>query len=258
MATLGAMFATAGVKKAETPPQRVTKWIHYTKLCDNAAQYCNEKDKEEIIQLAGLIDASKKVLQNVLVRKINDDQYEIIAGHKRRRACKYLVEEEGKEEYRFIPCYVENISDVQAEFQVYSSNSHHPKSDYERMHELERMKYLLETYPEEFPNLQTGRMVERLAKQLNMNKTTAGEYLTISKNLGENARTAFEGGTINKTAALEMAALPEEEQNKLLDAGVTAQKDIKIYKEEMLEPAEEEIKLFYEMYIKNMIRTEMS
>lgn len=112
------------------------------------------------------------------------------------------------------------------------------------MHELERMKYLLETYPEEFPNLQTGRMVERLAKQLNMNKTTAGEYLTISKNLGENARTAFEGGTINKTAALEMAALPEEEQNKLLDAGVTAQKDIKIYKEEMLEPAEEEIKLF--------------
>ena len=125
------------------------------------------------------------------------------------------------------------MSDVQAEFQVYSSNSHHPKSDYERISdELERMKYLLETYPEEFPNLQTGRIGEkRLAKQLNMNKTTAGEYLTISKNLGENARTAFEGGTINKTAALEMAALPEEEQNKLLDAGVTAQKDIKIYKE---------------------------
>ena len=32
MATLGAMFANTGVKKAETPPQRVTKWIHYTKL----------------------------------------------------------------------------------------------------------------------------------------------------------------------------------------------------------------------------------
>ena len=38
MATLGAMFANTGVKKAETPPQRVTKWIHYTKLKDNAAQ----------------------------------------------------------------------------------------------------------------------------------------------------------------------------------------------------------------------------
>ena len=46
MATLGAMFANTGVKKAETPPQRVTKWIHYTKLKDNAAQYCNERDNK--------------------------------------------------------------------------------------------------------------------------------------------------------------------------------------------------------------------
>lgn len=251
MATLGAMFANTGVKKAETPPQRVTKWIHYTKLKDNAAQYCNERDKDEIIALAGLIDADNGVLQQILVRKIKNDQYEIIAGHKRRRACKYLVEEEGKKQYAFVPCYVENISDVKAEFQLYSSNSHHIKTDYEKMHELERMKYLIETYPEEFPQIQTGRMVEKLAAQMKMNKTTVGEYLTISKNLGENARTAFEDGTIKKSAAVEMAALPEKEQDALLSAGVTAQKDIKAYKEECLEPSEEDIRLFYEHYIQN-------
>lgn len=209
MATLGAMFANTGVKKAETPPQRVTKWIHYTKLKDNAAQYCNERDKDEIIALAGLIDADNGVLQQILVRKIKNDQYEIIAGHKRRRACKYLVEEEGKKQYAFVPCFVENISDVKAEFQLYSSNSHHIKTEYEIMHELERMKYLVETYPEEFPHLQTGRMVERLAAEMKIKKTTVGEYLTISKNLGENARTAFEDGTIKKSAAVEMATLPE-------------------------------------------------
>lgn len=251
MATLGAMFANTGVKKAETPPQRVTKWIHYTKLKDNAAQYCNERDKDEIIALAGLIDADNGVLQQILVRKIKNDQYEIIAGHKRRRACKYLVEEEGKKQYAFVPCFVENISDVKAEFQLYSSNSHHVKTDYEKMHELERMKYLIETYPEEFPQIQTGRMVEKLAAQMKMNKTTVGEYLTISKNLGENARTAFEDGTIKKSAAVEMAALPEKEQDALLSAGVTAQKDIKAYKEECLEPSEEDIRLFYEHYIQN-------
>ena len=32
MATLGAMFATAGVKKAETPPQRVTKWMRLNEI----------------------------------------------------------------------------------------------------------------------------------------------------------------------------------------------------------------------------------
>ena len=200
--------------------------------------------------LARLIEACSQVLDNVLCRKINDDQYEIISGHKRRRACKYLVEEEGKEEYGFIPCYVEIISNVQAEFQMYVSNSYHEESDYEKMHKLGRMKSLLEKHPEEFPKLQTGRMVERLARELHISKTTTGEFLKMSKNLGENAKTAFKGGVINKSAAFEMAALPEEEQNKLLDAGVTAQKDIKIYKEEKLEPAEEEIKLFYEMYIK--------
>ncbi len=102
-----------------------------------------------------MIDADNGVLQQILVRKIKNDQYEIIAGHKRRRACKYLVEEEGKKQYAFVPCFVENISDVKAEFQLYSSNSHHVKTDYEKMHELERMKYLIETYPEEFPQIQT-------------------------------------------------------------------------------------------------------
>lgn len=55
MATLGEMFANENVKKVETHPQRVTKWIHYTKLCDHPEQYCNEKNKEEIIQLAKLL-----------------------------------------------------------------------------------------------------------------------------------------------------------------------------------------------------------
>ena len=196
-----------------------------------------------------MVSCSKYCSQN------KNDQYEIIAGHKRRRACKYLVEEEGKKQYAFVPCFVENISDVKAEFQLYSSNSHHVKTDYEKMHELERMKYLIETYPEEFPQIQTGRMVEKLAAQMKMNKTTVGEYLTISKNLGENARTAFEDGTIKKSAAVEMAALPEKEQMHYY-AGVTAQKDIKAYKEECLEPSEEDIRLFTNTIFRIMIKTE--
>ena len=163
MAKFGEIFKDTEAKKPEPHPQRITKWIHYTKLIDNKAQYCNERDKGEIIALAELIEADKGILQNVLVRKVDTDEYEIIAGHKRRRAVRYLVEERGLKEYEFIPCIIENLSDVRAEFQLYSTNGHHEKTDYEKMHELERMKYLLETYPEEFPHLQTGRMVERLA-----------------------------------------------------------------------------------------------
>lgn len=242
MAKFGEIFKDTEAKKPEPHPQRITKWIHYTKLIDNKAQYCNERDKGEIIALAELIEADKGILQNVLVRKVDTDEYEIIAGHKRRRAVRYLVEERGLKEYEFIPCIIENLSDVRAEFQLYSTNGHHEKTDYEKMHELERMKYLLETYPEEFPHLQTGRMVERLAKQMHMSKTTVGEYLSISNNLGNKAREAFKEGNIKKSAAVEIAALPEKEQEKLLEKGVTAQKDIKAYKvyKENIQPEEDE------------------
>lgn len=232
MAKFDQMFHTAGVKKAEPHPRRETKWIHYTKLVDNPAQYCDEKSKSEIEALADLIEADKEVLQNLLVRKIDTDEFEIIAGHKRRRACKLLVEERGKKQYEFLPCIVKNISDVQAEFQVYSSNGFHEKNDYEKLHELERMKYLLETYPEEFPHLQTGRMVERLAKQKGMKRTTVGEYLTISKNLGPEGREEFRKGNLKKSAAVELASLPEEEQEDLLEKGMVSHREIKRYKEE--------------------------
>lgn len=232
MAKLGRIFEDTDVKKPEAHPRRETKWIHYTKLADNTAQYCNEKDEEEIKILAGLIDADQGVLQNLLVRKVDADEYEIIAGHKRRRACRWLVEQEGKRQYEFLPCTVEHLSDVQAEFQVYSSNSHHEKSDYEKMHELERMKYLLENYPEEFPHLSAGRMVDRLARQMGMKRTTVGEYLTIVKNLGERGKEEFKNGTLKKSAAVELAALPKEEQDELIGQGMVSHKEIKSYKEQ--------------------------
>ena len=239
MARFDRMFSgQEEVKKAAPHPKRETKWIHYSKLIDNQAQYCNEKSRLETESLADLIDADHGVMQNLLVRKTGTDEYEIIAGHKRRRACKILAEERGKKEYEFLPCIVEHITDVQAEFQLYSSNRFHEKNDYEKMHELERMKYLLETYPEEFPHLQTGRMVERLAKQMNLKRTTVGEYLTMAKNLGEKGKEELKAGNLKKSAAVELAALPEEEQEELLSKGVISHKGIKEYKEEKREKEE--------------------
>lgn len=222
--------AGPSVNKPSDHPRRETKWIHYTKLKDNEKQYRN-RGGDDIVDLARLIEASGAVLQNILVRKIGPDEYEIVAGHHRRKACQYLVETEGKKAYEFLPCTVENISDPQAEFQLYSSNRYLPKNDYETMHELERMKALLEAYPEEFPDLKGGRMVERLARQMQMKRSTVGEYLTIAKNLGSGAMEAFQDGSLKKSAALEMASLPPAEQEALIRRQVTGRKEIRAYKE---------------------------
>lgn len=231
MAKFDRIFSDTGVKKPEPHPKRETKWIHYTKLVDNRGQYCDERDKGEIEALADIIDADRGILQNLLVRKTDTDEFEIIAGHKRRRAVRCLVEERGKKQYEFLPCTIQNLSDVLAEFQLYSSNRFHEKNEYEKMHELERMKYLLENYPEEFPHLQTGRMVERLSRQMNMKRTTVGEYLQISKNLGTKGKEEFKKGSLKKSAAVEMSVLSEKEQEELIEQKVFQQKDIKAYKE---------------------------
>ena len=91
MAKLGDVFKKDNMTKAETHPRRITKWIHYTKLKSNKYQYCDAKDKEELEALADLIEADGEVLQDVLVRKINADEYEIIGGHKRTHACLSLI-----------------------------------------------------------------------------------------------------------------------------------------------------------------------
>lgn len=245
MARIDSIFKEE-TKRAGVHPKRVTKWIHYTKLRDNKAQYRGKtpEEKEQALEraeaLADLIEADGEVLQDLLVRKVGPDEYELIAGHCRRDACRLLVEERGAERYALLPCVLKELSDVRAEFQVYSTNGYAKKTAYEIMCELEGMKHLLETYPEEFPEVQGGRMVERLAKKLNMKKTVVGEYQTISKNLGEKGMEKFREGTLKKSAALELAALPVAEQEKLLEQGKNTYTEIADYKQSKEDSTDED------------------
>lgn len=245
MAKISNVFSKEEVKKT-AHPKRITKWIHYTKLTRNEKQYCDAKSMEEIEGLADLIEASGMVLQDLLVKKLDSDEYQIIAGHKRCAACKLLVEERGKKEYEFLPCFEQNISDVRAEFQVYSTNCHHEETPYEIMHKLERMQYLINNYPEEFPEIQGGRMVDRLAQKYNLSKSTVGEYLSISKNLGDTAMEALKKGEIDKSAAVTLASMPEKKQNQALARGYKTDKALKKYKKEVLEPTSNEILTAYD------------
>lgn len=115
MAKFGAVF-NSDVKKTDNRPRSETKWIHYTKLIDNTDQYRKSATEDDIAAFAELIKSAGRVLQDLLVRKSGTDTYEIIAGHHRRLACRYLVEHEGLKEFEFLPCKVEHVDDVQAEF----------------------------------------------------------------------------------------------------------------------------------------------
>lgn len=195
--------------------------------------------QDNVEKLAFDVKVDGKIRQPCIVRfkrPKKENEYELVVGHNRRRVAQYLTEVEHLDGYRLVPCIILELTDAQAEYLCNSSNNMRPKTEYEIMHELETKMRILKESPEDFPRLQgPGRMVEKLAQEMYLSKSTAGEYLQISKNLSENAMESFKQGTLNKSAAVSMSSLSHEEQNKLIDAGVTKQKDIKAYKAEKIE-----------------------
>lgn len=225
------------VRTEEKHPKRAIQWIHYSKLVKSAFQFYGE-DNEEVIALADLIYLDGCVLQNLLVRKKDADEYEIIAGHKRTLACKYNVEVRELKQFEFLPCIVVAVSDVRARWQTMSTNRYHTKTQYEIMKEIEDMKYLLENYPEEFPDVDMcGKMVDRLAKEMHMSRSVVSDYQNISHNLIDQGKEAFEKQEIDKSAAVALASLPAEEQKELLDKGNVTHTSVKEYKKSLQEPS---------------------
>lgn len=248
MGTLGAALESIhSVKKTNDMPKAdKIIMIHYSKLHTNQHQYRNEGKTKEVIEqeiedLAFELRAAGKILTPCIVRKSGTDTYEMIGGHHRRDAARLNVEKYGLKDFAFVPCIVEqNLSDVQAEYRLFSDNEQVPKTDWQKMHELERKKALIEKYPEEFAMLQgAGRLVDKLSVLSGMSKSTVGEYLQISKNLSEHAMESFKNGSLNKSAAVSLSGLSHAEQDKLIHAGVTRQKEIRAYKEEKTELPEE-------------------
>lgn len=211
------------------PATQKIKRIHYSKIIESSYQYRDRTD-DVVGALADLIKADGKVLEPCIVRKSGGDTYELIAGHKRRRACIYLAEQEGMEQFALIPCIEEDMTDVRAEFAVYSSNGYDEKTPYEIMREIEGMSRLLTEHPEEFPEFAgKGRLVEKLASQLQMSRSVVSDYKNISHNLGGKGMEAFKDGRLDKSAAVTLASMPEKDQDEIIEQGLTKREEIKGY-----------------------------
>lgn len=250
MADFGALFKNGGgnVNKAEKLGNYKVTYLHYTKLVKSPYQY-REFSQEDIDSIVDLITAAGSVLQPVLVRKIDADEYEIIAGHQRCEGIRYLVEKMGLEKYALVPCMITNMDDVDAELNVVVSNIRKVQTPYETLHQINVLRRKIKKYPERFPDLpQKGTVAERVALRMGMSRTVVSEYVKISNNLGERGMELFAKGEIDKSAAMELAGFPEEEQKELIKKGILTYAEIKKYRKEkdakireLQKPKEEEV-----------------
>lgn len=170
-------------------------------------------DEEGIIELKNSIEVFG-IQQNLVVKKIENDKYEIIAGHRRHLALKELVEE-GKDVFRYAPCKIETEEeDLRSKLLLLITNSTARQlTEWEKTQQAEKLRELLIEYKkqEKLP----GRVREIVADILNVATSKVARMESISRNLSENLKEEFKGDNINISTAYEASKLPEEQQQEV-------------------------------------------
>lgn len=160
------------------------------------------------------------IQQNLVVKPIDgSDTYMILAGETRWRAVNYLLEA-GELETDLIPCEVEQEGDpIRDELILIMTNStQRERSDAEKMHEVSRLRVLLEEYKK--THTLGGTIQQAIGDMLGISKTKVGTLENIDRNLSPDLREDYEAGRINTSVANKLAGMDkplQEEGKKLLD-----------------------------------------
>ena len=172
-------------------------------------------DEEEITRLARTIELVG-LQQNFVVKKIlGTDEYEVIAGHKRRLAVLKLLDE-GKEEFEMQPCkIIYTDDDIKNELTlIFTNSTQRIRTDAEMMKEVEETDRLLKQLREN--QKIEGRTDEIIAQLIGSSKTQVARLKKINNKLIEPLKSEYEAGNISTAAADKTASLPEEQQKEVL------------------------------------------
>ncbi len=200
---------------------------------DNKRSF-GDREKRNIDVLADELLISGRVLENLIVRKMDDsDKYLIISGHRRYYASKRNVES-GHPEFAELPCEITDESDAMSYYNLLIANlATEPLTEHEKMTSTMHLRDVL---PELLGDdeLKGRRLREKIADTLHVSQTKVAQYENISNNLEEDAMNLFERQEINVSTANELAGLPDDVQKEFVKDGVSPDmSDVKTVKQEL-------------------------
>lgn len=191
------------------------KKISVKKLHPSKQNFYNIDPKEiealkDTIELVG-------VQENLVVREITEGEfageYEIIVGHKRHLAVSELVAEGKVTE--FVPCKIDysGNSALRELILIFTNSTQRERSDYEKMHEIQRVRELLEDYAKD--NDLPGRKRDIIAGILNTSKSTISRLDNIRRHIIPEFMEEYKAGKIPTATANEIAGISDEGQQEL-------------------------------------------
>lgn len=254
MGSLSRLIREKGGEPGGIKTERIkVQQIHYTKLKESGLNFYT-RSEEEVAELADSMLIAGGILQPLIVRKTDMSEYEILAGHKRRRASIYNVGR-GYKEYEFLPCIVvdmgglmaEKISekilagqgdagndrmlDMIAEYIVICTNSTSSESsNYEKMMQAARLSEILPVMLEN-GELKGRALRAEIAREMKCGDGQVGRYQSIYNNLVPEAMERFKDGRLTISVAYGLSGLDSGRQQLALKKQQITMADIDFLKQ---------------------------
>ena len=204
------------------------KNIHYTKI----KRPQRNRELRRIDELAE--DIREDGLENnLLVRKIEDDRYEVeLIGGERRYSAILRNIEYGDRTYEYIPCKVLTMSDIDARKRLILNNMENdPLTNAEKLEAVEELKEIYKAKKEAGENI-PGRIQAIIASEMGLKKSQVANYEKILNHASEEVRESIRKEELPLDAAVTLVDLDEEEQRRFLNEHDTySKKAVESYKE---------------------------
>lgn len=221
-----------------TPKARFrVKDISINKIYSNAKNFYSMPDIEQLAQDIYAVGLLENL--TVVYAPSESGDYRLIAGERRWRALKLLVEQ-GHKEFEFVSCQVKTPAEENEEIvQLIIANTYRNKTAKDILEEEQRLKETLQRMKKDGLTLQgykldSGRLRDIIADMLKMPTTKIAQIESINKHLIPEFTEELKEGRLTFSAAYELSGMTEEEQNDLLEkyeeSGLTF-KEIKEAKE---------------------------
>ena len=216
MADINTILKNNGsIKQSREKSHYEVTMIHYSQIKPSKMQFYRQEDIEE---QADAIELAGGIMQPLVVRRQDADQYELLAGHRRLEAVKRLVEDRQLTQYAMVPCHIDKANDWRAEYLLITTNSYREKTGYEKMLEVQRLAEIIPHLPGS-EELKGRALRGRIAKELKTGETSVQNYNYIYTHLCAEGMEAYRAGDIKTAVANELAHLDEEDQKILLKTG---------------------------------------
>lgn len=225
------IFNTASM--AEKTSWRV-KYIDIDEIEPNEKNDYSIEDLEELRTSISFIG----VRSNLEVMKTTTGKYKLLSGERRYTVVKMLVEEDGREDLRKVPCRVadpetEIEADIPAELKelwlLTATNIQRNKTDGDRMVDYRNHKKIYQALIDAGVKM-NGRQKEQIAAAMKISPMQVQRFATIDKKLSPTLKAGFENNDIPLTVAYSAAVAGEETQKELekqyTDNGTLTQADV--------------------------------